>query len=288
MARINDIYVFVQSEELAHDVESTSHPVEEGIEITDHVRRKAPELSLSGKIVDYEGEKANEIIAKLKQLQKEGSLIYYIGRNTMTNGQIQNFSTSHPYTNAGGADFTMTIKEVRIAKSAYVEPSPQVSTEPNLSVGAIVIFKGGSVYVSSDASKPAANRERSACEITIINERDWAKHPYHLISTDGKMVYGWVDGENIEGVPINRAGKEATAGTQKVSEGQNVNVYHRVKSGDNVYNLVTKDYKTLGPSFNTISEKCNWVMENNPHAFGAQGDFGTLKTGELLWIGTRW
>lgn len=121
MALLNNLYIFVESEDLAHDIESTSHPVEKGVEITDHIQRKAVELSLKGKIVSYNGKKASDILAQIKQLQLKGSLITYVGRNTIYNVQIQSLSTSHPNTNWGGCDFSMSLKEIRIAKPAYTE-----------------------------------------------------------------------------------------------------------------------------------------------------------------------
>lgn len=120
MARINNLFVFVESEDLAHDVESSSHPVEQGVDITDHIQRTPPEISISGKIVSYGDTKASDVLAQLKKMQLGGSLINYIGRNSCTNMQIQSFSTSHPNSVWGGCDFRMTLKEVRIAKPAYV------------------------------------------------------------------------------------------------------------------------------------------------------------------------
>ncbi len=138
MALLNNLYIFVEDESLTLDVESTSHPVEKGVEITDHVRRLPCELSIKGKIVDLtqknkEGKdivtkKASYILAEIKKLKDSGSLITYIGRNALSNMQIQSFSTSHPYTNWGGCDFDMTLKEVRIAKSAYTPPKKTVKT----------------------------------------------------------------------------------------------------------------------------------------------------------------
>ena len=119
MALINNLYVFVEKEEVSHEVESTSHPVEKGIELTDHIQRKAEEISISGKIITCDSGKASEILEKILQLQRTGSLITYVGRNLASNMQIQDFSTSHPNTNWGGCDFDMTLKEVRIAKPAY-------------------------------------------------------------------------------------------------------------------------------------------------------------------------
>lgn len=204
MALLNNLYVFVDGsgENVTHDVESTSHPVEKGSDFTDHVRRNPVELSINGKIVDSNGMKASEILAKIKELQKSGSLITYIGRNSFTNMQIQGFSTSHPNTNWGGCDFDMTLKEVRIAKPAY-------TAQKN---------KGG---------------------------------------------------------------------TQQVDKGENENVYHTVKKGDCIWNLVTKQYKSLEPKFGTTMKKCEWVMEQNQSAFSRKGDFGTLQIGKKILIGLR-
>nr|DAY61036.1 MAG TPA: hypothetical protein [Caudoviricetes sp.] len=202
MALINDLYVFVEDEDLNHDIESTTHPVETGIEITDHIRKKPVELNLKGKIVDYEGIRASETLEKVKQLQNEGTIITYVGRNLINGVQIQTLSTSHPNTNSGGCDFSMTLKEVRFAQPALV---PETSN----------------------------------------------------------------------------------GGQQQVEQGENEEVYHIVKPEDTVWRLVSKEYKSLGPTFSSIQEKCDWVMENNLHAFSRPWDFTTLQNGERILIGVR-
>lgn len=225
---------------------------------------------------------ASEILSKLEELRTKGSLISYKGRNTAQNLQIQSFSTTHPNTNAGGADFSMTLKEVRIAKSSYASSSNQSNKKnnPDLSVGSIVVFTGGSVYVSSDATKPASNRGRSTCKITIINTRSWAKHPYHLISTDGKMVYGWVDKANIEGVPSSGTAATTNGGVQQTQKGSGTKVYHTVKKGDTIWDLVNTTYKEY-------SLTCKEVINNNPSAFSRKGDARTLQIGAKLFIANR-
>lgn len=213
MATINNLYIFVVDEDIDRSSKIPQHPVEKGLPITDNVRNEPKTLSISGKIVDTSQYKAETIISKLDALRTGGSLIDYKGRNVCGNFLIKSFNTSHPNTNWGGADFDMELVEVRIAKSAY-DPSKQKQTVPTqantlvLKVGAIVVFKGGSVYVSSDAKTAAATRGRSTCKITKIVTYSWSIHQYHLISTDGKMVYGWVDKANIEG-----AGNSTTVST---------------------------------------------------------------------------
>lgn len=263
------------------EVEGTSHPVEKGVDMTSTIRKKPIELSISGKIVDVNGMSAADILAKLRKLQANGSLINYSGRCVASNLQIQSFPKTHVNTNTGGADFSMTLKEIRIAKSAYNPTSSSKKTvkknNPDLSVGATVVFKGGYVYVSSDAKKPAAKRSRSTCKITIINSRSWSIHSYHLISTDGKMVYGWVDKADIEGVASDSTAATSNGGTQQTQKGTGTAVYHTVKKGDTVYELVHVTYKQYNI---TVKE----LMANNEHAFSQKGNMNTLKVGAKLLI----
>ncbi len=292
MALLNGLYIFVEDEEVARDIKSTSHPVETGIEVSSTIRREPVQISLKGKIVDYSNMSASDILAKLYELQKKGSVVSYTGRNAQQNLQIHEFTTSHPNTNAGGADFTMTLKEIRIAKSSYTSASgasnktstAEKKNNPDLSVGATVVFTGGSVYVSSDATTPAATRGRSTCKITIINTRSWVKHPYHLISTDGKMVYGWVDKANIEGVASNGTAATTNGGTQQTQKASSTSsgtsssskVYHVVKKGDTLIGIAA--------TYNSYGVTAKTIMKNNPGAFMRANDARTLKLGARLFI----
>lgn len=71
------------------------------------------------------------------------------------------------------------------------EPQPETDTSSKVQVGDIVQFAGGPVYVSSNAASAASTRGASQCKVTAI--APGAKHPLHLISQDGKGVYGWVN-----------------------------------------------------------------------------------------------
>ena len=70
------------------------------------------------------------------------------------------------------------------------------TTKSDVKVGNIVQFKGGPVYISSSAAEPTVTRGASRCKCTIANNN---AHPYHLISQDGKRVYGWVNASDVEG-----------------------------------------------------------------------------------------
>lgn len=207
MALINNNYVLAENESITYESESTSHPVEKGIDITDHVQRKPIILSISGVISDTKNKKSTEIVENIKKLQNSGSLIKYVGRISLGNMQIQSFNTNYEYKNWGGCAFDLELKEIRIANSAF------------------------------DAAKSKALAKQ--------------------------------------------------ASSQQVSQGNNSKVYHTVKKGDCVWNLVTKQYKDLKPTYSKTMDKCNWVMSQNPSAFSRKGDFGTLQIGKKLYVGYR-
>lgn len=213
IAILNGEYVFVEDESINYKIESTSHPTETGIDLTDHVRRAPIELSLSGKIVDKGSSSAKDILETLRGYQSKGALITYLGINSLSNLQIQDISATSVNTNYGGYDVEITLKEVRIAKSGY------------------------------DAAKSIAL--------------------------------------------ANAAKQKPQTSTQQVSQGDNSKVYHTVVKGDCVWNLVTKQYKNLKPTYSSIQAKCDWVMSQNQSAFSRRGDFRTLQIGRKLYIGHR-
>lgn len=129
MALINNIYIHVTDEKVGRSIKSTDHPTEKGIDITDNVKREPVTLSISGKIVDTDTLKSHEALAKIYDLENKGSLITYSGRNILKNMMIQSFNSTHPYTNAGGLDFDMELKEVRIAQNSYSEKSTESSSK---------------------------------------------------------------------------------------------------------------------------------------------------------------
>lgn len=286
MATINGLSIFVEKESVKRSIESTEHPTEKGLPLTSNVQRQPITLSLEGAIISNGKYSANQIKSKIEKLQSAGSLINYKGRNSFKNLQIQSFDGEWSNKVWGGFSYSMELKEVRIAKPSYVKKTSKKQgtakkNNPTLKIGARVIFKGGYVYVSSDAKKAAAKRGRSTCKITNINTRSWAKHQYHLISTDGKMVYGWVDKANIEGCSSTSSTKPKTkSGTQQVNNGKNNAVYHTVRKGDTVYALVNKKYKSLGKSV-------SWVINNNPSCFSRKGDPKTLQIGKKLLMGYK-
>lgn len=126
MALINDVYVFIKSEDVSRETTASSHPVEEGIDLTDHVKRSPLVLSLSGEIVGADHENS---IAELEQLQKTGELVEYVGVNVLSDALITKFTTSHDGTIRGGCSFSAEIKEIRIAASPFTAGSGNIAAQ---------------------------------------------------------------------------------------------------------------------------------------------------------------
>lgn len=118
MATINGIYVFVESEEVSYGVEATSHPVEEGIDITDNIKKKARVITLSGEIVENVGEDTKPKKSQLLDLHQRGALVSYVGRTVLNNCIIEDISLTNTYDVWGASKCSITLKEIRTAKLA--------------------------------------------------------------------------------------------------------------------------------------------------------------------------
>lgn len=283
MALINNIYVLAEKEDIDNDVETKTHPVESSeIPTASAIKKQPVSLNISGKIADNDNLTAEQTIAKLKKLQSDGSLIKYIGQcGTLNNMQIQSFKPSYSYKNYGGADFTMSLVELRITKSAYVATTSKIVVEKKIKVGDMVKFAGGYVYVSSDAKIFAVRRGSSTCKLTKISSLPNAKHKYHLISQDckfgsGNYVYGWVDVDKVSAISTTIRPSATNGGTQQIKEAKQRSViYHTVKKGETIWGLVNRTYK--GKGF-TVKK----VIQDNPSAFSTPNKATTLKIGARL------
>ena len=127
MALINNLYVHVKEEQVGRGVRVTEHAVEKGFPITDNVQPEAMTRSLTGMIVKSGNTPANTIVSSLESYHQKGKYVKYVGRNSMSNALIISFDTGYTNQIAGGCTFSMTIKQVRIAKAAYVAQGNKVT-----------------------------------------------------------------------------------------------------------------------------------------------------------------
>jgi hypothetical protein len=82
---------------------------------------------------------------------------------------------------------------VKLNYASDIGKEDTASGASNYKIGDIVQFKGGYHYVSSSAGSPTGP-QCAAGPAKLTHIAQGAKHPYHLIHTDGQSrVYGWVD-----------------------------------------------------------------------------------------------
>jgi len=92
-----------------------------------------------------------------------------------------------------GSSHKMNIKLNYAGDIGKNDNSSVASASSNKKIGDIVQFNGGFHYISSSAVNPSGTK-CSAGSAKITSIAKGAKHPYHLIHTDGQTrVYGWVD-----------------------------------------------------------------------------------------------
>ena len=134
---------------------------------------------------EYEGlsDESKAKVTKYDQLVQAQQKIQYLQDNQKAKNVIDMIN------NLVNSNNSALIEQ---AQKAYDE----TVTKDNLNVGDIVIFNGGYIYNSAKATSPANKKNYSVCKVTYVS-RD-SLHPYHLVSTDGGGVYGWVDVNDIK------------------------------------------------------------------------------------------
>lgn len=124
MALIDNMYIWIESEDIAYNMSITENPVESGISLTDHAERESLELSINGMILDSEKTSAYEQYTKLRNWQTACKKVKFVGRNVFT-GVITSISKSNDYTIGNGASVSLTLKEIRIANTPYQKGNTQ-------------------------------------------------------------------------------------------------------------------------------------------------------------------
>lgn len=118
------VYLFVSEESNATAIKASEHSVEQGVDITDHVRPDAETVSLTGVI---SGRNHKSIVALIKSWEKAGTTVRYSGRTKLSQCLVSDFSPGYSKDIENGCSFTMTLRRIRIARPAYVAPE---TTQP--------------------------------------------------------------------------------------------------------------------------------------------------------------
>lgn len=93
---------------------TTDHALEDGEQITDHVKSDPTTISLSGVILDNMDEK----VLKLRKYRESGEVISYNYMSPLSNMIITGFSRDYSKDIKDGYAFTMSLKQIKMAKVA--------------------------------------------------------------------------------------------------------------------------------------------------------------------------
>jgi len=128
MALLNGLYVHAISETIDHAYNKTNNPVEEGVDVTDHIERNLVKLKIDGEVIDTPTLTASKMYSQLVIWANNGTLIEFRGRNVF-DGVITSVSKVSDAEISNGAKITIDFEEMRIANSLYTEPKANAGTQ---------------------------------------------------------------------------------------------------------------------------------------------------------------
>ncbi|MGY3186443.1 LysM peptidoglycan-binding domain-containing protein [Lysinibacillus sp. TE18511] len=134
-SRINGLLIHVTGEDANFDVDTPTHKVEKGINLSDHVERKSEIVKLSGLLVRPTNERVESLINKLKNIEIKGQPVTYEGRRIYKNMLMSGLAIKASSKVMNGHNFSCTLTEVRIAQSSYVDPKVKAVTAPVAEAG---------------------------------------------------------------------------------------------------------------------------------------------------------
>lgn len=144
----------------------TSHQVESGQSVSDHVEQLPYIINIRGQMV---GEKAFPNLQLLRKYQKAGQPLQYIGRNSDKNMIIVEMDKEHGLENRTGFQFDITLQQVRIAAAktfelTIVEPKVATAVKPETSTGPTQATPYPSMLTTPPGAPILTNRLRLAVD----------------------------------------------------------------------------------------------------------------------------
>lgn len=120
----------VKAEDRSKNVTATDRPIENGLNITDHVKKEPIRLKLSGVC---SGKDASKRLIKLEQYADKGTQLTYAGRYYMKNCIIENIDTSKDSGTGGTSyNFDISLKQMMIVTTKVYK---QKKAKPKQSAG---------------------------------------------------------------------------------------------------------------------------------------------------------
>lgn len=118
MARLGNVNLSIETEGDNSSIDVTSHPVEKGSPLSDHISQKPDEFSLSGFIIGPNYVKDKEY---LKNEMKKGTVFTYIGRNIAKQVIILSIDGNMDASIANGSAINIKLQTVRFASSPWMK-----------------------------------------------------------------------------------------------------------------------------------------------------------------------
>lgn len=121
MPKIGEVFIdSVFEEKIDKNMNVTTHPIEDGENVGDHVERKSRTLDISGVFV---GRDTSARRAKIEQYMNSGEVLVFTNKNKMSNLVIEKFEQIHDVDVKRGFKFKMALVQIRFAtKSTLSKP----------------------------------------------------------------------------------------------------------------------------------------------------------------------
>lgn len=127
-SKLHGLLIHVVDEDADIDVDTPTHKVEKGIDLSDHVERKPIVVKISGLLIRPTADRVETLVQKLQAIEFEGKLITYEGRRIYKNMLVSGLTIKANSGVMNGYRFSLTLTEVRIGQSSYVKPKVKAVT----------------------------------------------------------------------------------------------------------------------------------------------------------------
>jgi hypothetical protein len=187
--RIGPVLVdVIVTEKFSADAEVTEHPVERGVDIADHIRRKPDSLSVDGVVSDaplvpggdvagnrflapfVDGNRGDRARAALLELFESAALVEVVTpKRIYRNLALTKLETTVDRSSGGAFRFSATFRQVRFVHSAIAPPSSKPAA-------------AGAVDVGTQSATPATPQQAQRARAPLKRFFDWANKGAYKIT----------------------------------------------------------------------------------------------------------
>jgi hypothetical protein len=164
MAKLGSVFLnTVYEDKPDRGVKATDHPIEGGLNITDHIQRDPLKMSISGIVT---GRDAANRLKQLEAYMNKGTRLKYVYRTVQTDMIIENFSSVHDVDVKGGFKFNISLKKINVAQKVEKIKKKRTTTNGGRKQPAKPGTKPKSVYtvVRGDTLSEIAQRFKTTTQ----------------------------------------------------------------------------------------------------------------------------